>query len=143
MILHLDSLRSISRETLPGRLLSGMCLGKWRDIGDGFVPVVLPSTADLRAVLSRRMTHEEYKRRLIRTYVKHGPEEMIRPVVLSKDWAMLGMVQDGDTIVCACPRPGPKRKHPFCHLEVVTPFLVSAAYGVDVTLYGRLFRRGQ
>ncbi len=45
-------------------------------------------------------------------------------------------VADGDTLFCACARPGtPKRRTP-CHVEILVPYLVRA--GWDVRLDGRL-----
>lgn len=44
-------------------------------------------------------------------------------------------VLDGDSLLCACARPGsPKRTHP-CHLELLAPYLVRA--GWDVVLHGQ------
>ena len=138
MILYLDSLRSVRRKTLPGRLLSGMCLGKWRAHGDGYVPAILPNPHDLTAVMRGRITASEYRRRLEGLYQGWG-EEMNRPQILSaRDHADLGMVQDGDTIVCACPRPGPQRRHLFCHLEVAAPYMAGGV--MEIRLYGQLVK---
>lgn len=54
----------------------------------------------------------------------------------SETMASEALVADGDTIFCACSRPGsPRRKSP-CHVELITPYLVRA--GWDVRLDGRL-----
>ena len=136
MILYLDSLRSIRRRSLPGRLLSGMALGRFRAIGAGYVPAVLPLAGDVNAVMRGRISARTYRTRLEARYQWWG-QEMSRPAVISAvDNALLGTVQNGDTIVCACPRRGdPARRHPFCHLEVVAPYLMTP--GVTLVLYGQ------
>ena len=131
--LYLTNL-STRRHHGPGRLLCAMVAPRWWERQDGLVGMATPTIGDLRQVQQTgdlsayRTACEETWGRWFGSGMRLRAETWTHPRVSSK-------VVDGDTLFCACARPGsPKRKHP-CHLEILVPFLVRA--GWDVVIDGR------
>jgi len=119
----------------PGRKLRAMAAPRRWEHGDGQVALAAPTLAALRLV---QMTGDlsGYRRLLEDRWgqvSRHfSPNHM---VIRESNGGFLQYVVDGDSLLCACARPGSKvRKHP-CHLELLVPFLVRG--GWDVMLDGK------
>jgi len=108
--------------------------------GDGKCNVATPPASAFGALRDKRITMDEYRERCeawwlaLEEISKFVPGRM-RCVIKGEDgrhsnWA----VEDGDTLLCACARPGSPRRTHECHLEWLAPFLVRA--GWRVVLYG-------
>lgn len=131
----------------PGRTLCGMTAPRSWEKGDGRVFSVAPDVDLLHQVKRGEIGHDLYFERYAHRLAHPGDEVGYGPGQLrihnpgdTHPWGD-GRVADGDTICCACARPGsPKRTHP-CHLEWLAPHLVRAGWET-VVLYGRELVRG-
>ena len=132
----------------PGRRLSAMALPKVPSHhGDGKVPNAMPNADALRAVQKEWITEDEYRDRCVNRFGvfasigRYAPGNLRAVIPASKSAdgrAYDSPVADSDTLFCSCACPdSPLRKHSFCHLELLAPFLVAA--GWDVVLYGKPF----
>lgn len=136
--IYLDTIR---HKTGPGRHLSAMASPEWASKGEGWCYCAAPPAPAFRAVFRGEITADAYRGALADDhqfwddfyapgklfFYPPGPNGTTAPEIL---------VEDGDVLFCACPRPGDlKRKHPFCHLEVLAPVL--RRWGWRVVLYGQ------
>lgn len=127
----------------PGRKLCAMAAPRRWERGYGGIYCCSPTMKALREV-QRTWDLAEYRfacESWFRSF--RGEDDRMRPgELVCFYWGRegTGPVNDGDSLLCACARPGsPKRTHP-CHLELLTPFLVRA--GWDVVLHGRRVTSG-
>lgn len=124
---------SAKRTHGPGRLLCAMANPRRFERGYPRVRWVAPTRESLERVqrtgdlASYRWTYERRR------------QEFLGNGFLSPGRLDLGangdLVENGDTLFCACARPGSRRRTHPCHLELLVPFLVQA--GWDVVLDGR------
>ncbi len=136
----------------PGRKLCAMAEPRDHELGDGTVPSVHPDLGNLVQVRARKMSWREY---LVYTHVKlsracrhgdlvPGTLAVLDSVALHRELLEVplagpdGLVQDGDTLLCACPRRGSTNWERPCHLEVAALYL--ARSGWSVVLYGRVLK---
>lgn len=138
--LHLTNLASRTQHG-PGRRLCAMARPRQWEHGDGKIMVAMPMGYDLDAIHKGEIDLDTYRERCVAAFTYRHVEQdrftpgRLRAVVPHEDGRHHNVpVVDGDTLFCACARPGsPKRTHP-CHLEWLAPFL--AAVGWSVVLYG-------
>lgn len=114
--------------------------------GDGRVAKAAPAQADLHAVQAGEISLDDYRALCVDRFevfaesgsYAPGTLRAVVPAAKTLDArAACRAVGDGDTLFCACPRPDRPRRYPFCHLELLAPFL--AAAGWTVMLYGAPF----
>ncbi len=133
----------------PGRKISVMATPrKPYQFGDVCAPLLMPYEDDLVELRREQITEREYFLRLAVSLAGRWNEGQLAPGelgVADSAWWFRGrkfrlpdegaaLVQDGDSLLCVCARPGPKRTHR-CHVELVAEYLVRA--GWDVVLYGQ------
>jgi hypothetical protein len=128
----------------PGRRLCAMARPRAWERGDGWCSEVAPNGSDLRAWQAGGLTLEEYRSRYEARLAALDGYGCLCPGLLW--YGMEGhyplksaFVQDGDALLCACPRPDSPRRTHSCHLEWLAPYLVRAGwrvllYGVEVRL---------
>ncbi|MFH1570992.1 MAG: hypothetical protein ABIL09_23570 [Gemmatimonadota bacterium] len=137
-ILHVTNWGSRAQHG-PGRRLCAMARPRAWEHGDGTCNVARPPES---AFLAWRNGQDldAYRARVLEWW--SGLEEAgkfepgrLRCILPRPDGRHDNVaVADGDTLLCACPRPdSPRRTHP-CHLEWLAPYLVRAGWGV--ILYG-------
>ncbi len=116
--------------------------------GDSCAPLLMPCGQDLVELRREQITEREYFLRLAVKLAERWNDGLLKPGALGvadSTWWYRGRefrlppegsawVQDGDSLLCVCARPGPSRTHR-CHVELVAEYLVRA--GWDVVLYGR------
>lgn len=116
--------------------------------GDGTVPALHPDLDDRRRLKRGTISLREYLIRY-RVRLSHalqrgelGPGQL--QAASGWSWFAAGefdppvgghLVQDGDSLLCSCPRRGsPRWRHP-CHTEIAAEYLCRAGWGV--TIYGQ------
>ena len=143
--LHLTNLASRAQHG-PGRLWCAMALPRRWEHGDGRVAKAAPAEADLRAVRAAEISPDDYRALCVDRFGvfaesgSYAPGKLrgVIPAAKTADSRpACRAVGDGDTLFCACPRPDRPRRYPFCHLELLAPFLHAA--GWIVVLYGAPF----
>lgn len=143
--LHLTNFASRAQHG-PGHLWCAMALPGPRFRGDGRVAKAAPAQADLHAVQAGEISLDDYRALCVDRFevfaesgsYAPGTLRAVVPAAKTLDArAACRAVGDGDTLFCACPRPDRPRRYPFCHLELLAPFL--AAAGWTVMLYGAPF----
>jgi hypothetical protein len=134
---------SSKRQHGPGRRWCAMAAPGQHHHGDGRVIKAAPLEADLRSVLGGEITSDEYRALCVERFEvfaesgSYAPGKLrgVMSAAKSPDGRPTAqLVMDGDTLFCACPRPDRPRRFPFCHIEVLAPFLVAAGWAV--VLYG-------
>jgi hypothetical protein len=99
--------------------------------GAARLPVGAARRQDFDALQDKVLPSEAYLERCRFFFALRRKRGMMSPGALRGGGEV---VQDGDTLVCTCPRPdSPKRTH-LCHLEILAPALSDA--GWRVVLYG-------
>ena len=145
--IYLTNVSKVSQHG-PGRRLSAMAIPVVSaHHGEGKVPSAMPQPDTLRAVQKGWITADEYRDRCTHRFAafanvgRYAPGALLVVIPASKSAdgrAHDTPVTDGDTLFCSCACPdSPRRKYPFCHLELLAPFL--AAAGWTVVLYGQPF----
>lgn len=132
--LHLTNWSSRAQHG-PGRRLCAMARPRWWEHGDGWVLSVAPSELDLADWQAGRLSLDEYRVRYEELIADAA--DILPPgrLCFARPPARRGQpVQDGDTLLCACPRPDSPRYVRSCHLSWLAPYLVRAAW--RVVLYG-------
>lgn len=132
--LHLTNWSS-RKQHGPGRRLCAMALPRAWEKGDGKVSMVAPRAEDLLAIKDGTLSVEVYQARYRMMLRRQVSQTGIGPGQLVLDRG--DPVEDGDTLLCACPRPDSPRRHHECHIEWLAPFLRRA--GWRVVLYGEEF----
>ena len=139
--LHLTNWSSRAQHG-PGRKLCAMARPRRWERGDGRCAMAAPAEADLPDLQRGRLTEAGYRAELVQLWARALPLGMLAPDCLG--WrdhlSKLHRVQDGDSLLCSCPRPDSPRRTHQCHLEWLAPFLVRV--GWDVVLYGRRLTAG-
>ena len=134
----------------PGRKVCAMANPRRFEQGDGRCSRLAPAKADLLAVQAGSMGLAEYRRRVEEHIRPDGPEDYgLAPGGLRFDFEDADdqgyepgvHLRDGDTLFCACARPGSSRRRHPCHIELLPPFLVRA--GWDVRIDGILVTMGE
>ena len=126
----------------PGRKVCAMANPRHFERGDGSCSALAPARADLAAIRECSIDLGTYRVR----FEARLKESRLEPHALRFDFGDEEILddgsspgahlRDGDTVFCACARPGSKARHNRpCHLEIAVPFLVPA--GWDVLLDGR------
>lgn len=130
----------------PGRKVCAMANPRHFERGDGSCSALTPARADLEAVRACSIDLGTYRAR----FEARLKESRLEPHALRFDFGEEEILddgsspgahlRDGDTVFCACARPGsPSRRTP-CHMEICAPFLVRA--GWDVMIDGMLVTMG-
>lgn len=129
---------SSKRHHGPGRKLTIMARPRRWEHGEGRVPALLPSAADLLDVKAGRISQALYFLRFNAMMQFTEGRGLLRPGDLVADVPVGGgedrvPVSDGDTLLCACAVGAP------CHRREAAPFLVRAGWrvrldGTEVTL---------
>lgn len=138
-VLHLTNWASRSQHG-PGRRLCAMDAPRRWEHGDGRCPWAAPRHLDFGRWRTGRLSLDGYRECCDRWFARSLEAGQMTPGLMhayTRDLYQAYryfVVSDGDTLLCACPRPdSPKRRHP-CHLEWLAHFLVRAGWGV--VLYG-------
>ena len=143
---YLHTHRTSRAQHGPGHLWCAMALPRQWEHGDGRVAKAAPALADLEAIKRGEISPDDYRVLCVDRFAVFaesgsyavGKLRAVVPAAKTADArAACRAVGDGDTLFCACPRPDRPRRYPFCHLELLAPFL--AAAGWTVVLYGKPF----
>lgn len=125
----------------PGRKVCAMANPRHFERGDGSCSALAPARADLEAIRACSIDLGTYRAR----FEARLKESRLEPHALRFDFGEEEILddgsspgvhlRDGDTVFCACARPGSRARHNRpCHIEIAAPFLVLA--GWDVLLDG-------
>lgn len=134
--LHLTNFASRAQHG-PGHLWCAMALPRQWEHGDGRVAKAAPALADLEAIKRGEISPDDYRVLCVDRFAVFaesgsyavGKLRAVVPAAKTADArAACRAVGDGDTLFCACPRPDRPRRYPFCHLELLAPFLAAAGY---------------
>lgn len=132
--LHLTNWSSRTQHG-PGRAWCVMASPRSWEHGHGRIGLLAPQLQDLQLVKAGRISHREYFNRYaggLRPALLSGA---LAPGKLQAVADGVGvLVDDGDTLCCACARPGSAARQHRCHLEELAPILREA--GWQVVLYG-------
>jgi hypothetical protein len=116
---------------------------RWFELGDGRCLDAAPGRDDFEAVNAGRISPDEYRSRCESRWDYCHDQDGLAPGRLlwgrEPGYPAAGNVEDGDTLICSCPRIDSPKRTRQCHLEWLAPYLVRA--GWDVVLYGRLLER--
>lgn len=99
--------------------------------GARILPTGAATVEDLVAHRRQEISTEEYFRRFRALLDHRVVYDLLSPGRLG---ARDRLVQDGDTLVCTCPRPDSPRRLHRCHLEELAPYLERARW--QIVLYG-------
>ncbi len=115
----------------PGRKLTIMANPRHWERGEGYVPILTPTGADLALYMKKAIDLYEYRLRIIRQVEKFEP--MIEPGLL--EFITPGVktsfyVESGDTLCCACSRIASVEGR--CHRRWIVPFLLKSGWNVVI-----------
>ena len=112
----------------PGRKFTIMARPRAWEHGEGRVPVLLPSVADLLDVKAGRITEALYFHRFSAQVEACEASGVLAPgrlgALLTSPTEHADPVADGDTLLCSCACGAP------CHRRAAVPFLIRAGWRV-------------